>query len=120
MRILLVEDRADVRELLAELLEEELHEVATVADFSSAVAALRDSPRWDALISDVRLPGGGDGLRLAAEAERTATPTLLFTGDPEHMILLEVNGIPHLRKPFPLTDVLAWLQRLPGAAHKSQ
>ncbi|MGE0226503.1 MAG: hypothetical protein AB7S57_24760, partial [Acetobacteraceae bacterium] len=52
---------------------------------------------------------GGSGLDLARLAQRAGLPVLLCTGDSEMMMWLEARGVPHLRKPFYLQSLTAWL-----------
>jgi two-component system OmpR family response regulator len=63
--ILLVEDDDDNRELLAELLRLEGHEVVTAADGEEALR-IAGGRSFDALVADVGLPGM-DGLALSRE-----------------------------------------------------
>ena len=55
MRVLFVEDNADVRELVALLLEEEGLDVVSCASAESAEAAFADGG-FDVLVTDVSLP----------------------------------------------------------------
>lgn len=68
MRILLVEDDDDNRELLAEFLRLEGHVVHPAADAESALEIAAREP-FDALVADVGLPRM-DGLELARELRR--------------------------------------------------
>ncbi len=68
LKILLVEDDEDNRELLAEFLRLEGHLVEAVADAEGALAAA-DREAFDAMIADVGLPRM-DGLQLARELRR--------------------------------------------------
>lgn len=69
--VLLVEDDAEVRELLASALRREGHSVTTAADAEEALAMLermeRDGPGFQVLVADVFLPGVS-GFALAARA----------------------------------------------------
>jgi CheY-like chemotaxis protein len=68
LRILLVEDDDDNRELLAEFLRLEGHAVEPVCDAEEALVAAAGAP-FDALVADVGLPRM-DGLELARELRR--------------------------------------------------
>jgi two-component system nitrogen regulation response regulator NtrX len=62
--ILVVDDEADIRDLVSGILEDEGYSVRTAADSDSALAALR-ARRPSLLIQDIWMQGGGlDGLEL--------------------------------------------------------
>jgi DNA-binding response OmpR family regulator len=113
MRILLVEDLPDLRDVMAEFLREEGHSVAEAHDRDSALSALTAPAECDAIIVDVVLPGA-TGLEIAGFVQEAGTPVLLYTGHPASMSLLEAQGIRHLRKPFPLADIVTWLAEQPA------
>jgi len=65
MRILVVDDNADVATMLAELLKLDGYEnVATAQDGVEALASMRDA-RPDFVLCDLMLPGALDGYALA-------------------------------------------------------
>ncbi len=99
---------------MAEFLREEGHSVAEAHDRDSALRVLTPPAECDAVIVDVMLPGGSTGLEIAYFVKEAGTPVLLYTGHPESMGLLETQGIPHLRKPFPLAEIVTWLAALPA------
>lgn len=68
MHILLVEDHADTRLILAKLLTRYGYDVATAENVHDALQLL-DHLRFDVLLSDIGLPDG-DGLALVGEARR--------------------------------------------------
>jgi len=59
-RILIVDDEAEIRELLEEILREEGYAVSSTASGAEAVVLLRDTP-YDVLLLDIWLPDR-DGL----------------------------------------------------------
>jgi CheY-like chemotaxis protein len=72
MRILVVDDNADVATLLAELLKLEGHDdVAIARDGAEALAAIRSSIP-DFVLCDLVLPGKVDGLALARSCRNDA------------------------------------------------
>ena len=72
-RILVVDDEEGIRELVAEVLEGEGHEVVRASDGEQALRAL-DAGAFAALVTDMRMPGI-DGLELVRRA-RAALPDL--------------------------------------------
>lgn len=111
MKILLVEDRPDTRELLALALRGGGYDVTEAYDVKTAVAALATPDCCEAVISDVGLPGGS-GLEIAETAMRLGVPVLLCTGHPDAMMLLEARNIRYLRKPFVPSAMLDWLAEI--------
>jgi signal transduction histidine kinase/CheY-like chemotaxis protein len=118
-RLLVVEDHAELRALLARLLDAtfEVHGVATIAE---AIAALDDRVR--AVLCDVMLPDG-EGYALLAEVRRrregAALPFLFLSarGEPsERARGLEAGADDYLAKPFDGAELRA---RLRGAVERA-
>lgn len=110
-RILVVDDRPELAEMIAEDLRDRGYDSLAV---TSAHAALRilDSQRIDALISDVRMPDM-DGLALLRESRKLdpSRPVILMTAFETLETAIEASeqGVCHyLTKPFRL-DLLARL-----------
>ena len=72
--VLVVEDKASLRQMLEEMLRAEGHGVEGIASGSSAVERLRSGGPVDVVLTDWRLPGA-DGLAVL-DAARTLDPTL--------------------------------------------
>jgi DNA-binding response OmpR family regulator len=110
-KILLVDDDEVVRESLKAVLEFSKFDVKTAVNVAEAIQLI-DTETFDVLLSDLRLPGAGDGFTIVS-AMRHRHPeaiTLLFTGSPaleESMdaILLQADEI--MVKPMPIPDLLA-------------
>ena len=120
-KILLVDDDDLIRLPLEEVLTDQGFEVTAAA---SVPEALRDisSGVYDVLLSDLHMPGAGDGLTVVS-AMRHANPkavTMLLSAFPEmdaasHAILLQADQI--LVKPMDVTAlVVAIKERLAGGA----
>jgi len=105
-KVLLVDDDENVRFGLGELLESKGFEITTAASVHEALKLII-SETYDVLLSDLHMPGAGDGLTVVS-AMRHANPravTLLLTAYPEmgaatHAILLQADQI--LVKPMKL------------------
>jgi PAS domain S-box-containing protein len=68
--VLVVEDDADVRRLVAKILNDLGYRVLEAGDGSQALATLERAPGVDLLLSDVVLPGGRSGPEIVAQAQR--------------------------------------------------
>jgi two-component system cell cycle sensor histidine kinase/response regulator CckA len=108
--ILVVDDEAPVRVLLADALRRLGYHVLTAEDAKSALILLREHPgRIHLLLTDLVMPGKS-GRDLAREAQQLnpRLPVLMMSGYPDRSITSE-SQIPRsafLQKPFAL-DVLA-------------
>jgi CheY-like chemotaxis protein len=80
MRVLLVEDDEDNRELMAEVLEAAGYEVLTAASGAAGLRTLAEHS-VDAVVTDVGMPGMG-GLEVARAAKEIApqVPVIVVTG----------------------------------------
>jgi class 3 adenylate cyclase len=103
--ILVVDDNASNRELLARRLAREGHHVHTAADGGEALAMLAKRP-VDLVLLDVLMPGrsGADVLReLKADAELREIPVLMISALDEMDIVIrciELGAEDYLAKPF--------------------
>ncbi len=83
-RIALVEDDADAREVLADLLRDEGYEVVAFGDGAEAFKALRAAPAPDLILLDLRLPGM-DGWEFRVHQKReprlARTPVIALSAD---------------------------------------
>ena len=110
-RVLLVDDDAEVRDVVAPMLEElgYVVEVAHDAEMALARLATFDQPRVNVLLSDIVMPGHLDGVGLA-EVARSRYPELrivLATGYTE--TLPADLGMRVLTKPFTIQTLSAAL-----------
>ena len=81
-RLLLVEDNDDLAEVTVALLGRLGCEVRRVADPQGALRLIADEPAFDVVLSDIRMPGGMDGLALARVLRDTCPelPVVLISG----------------------------------------
>lgn len=121
LRLLLVEDEDDVAVAMAAWLHAhgiELVHAATPAAARQCLAQADAAKRpFDALICDLRLAEGADGLALAQQLRDqrgAALPTLLITGEtaPEPLQRVGEAGLPVLFKPVTASALLEALARL--------
>jgi DNA-binding response OmpR family regulator len=108
--ILLVDDDEVIRHALSKLLTNEGFEVTTAGSVPEALRLI-NSALYDVLLSDLHMPGAGDGLTVVS-AMRHANPkavTMLLSSFPEmeaaaHAILLQADDI--LVKPMELSALV--------------
>src|SRR5437870_8209602 len=109
-RILVVDDEASIRDLLAKTLALAEYDVDVAPDGRSALERMRLYP-YDLLIADLKMPGM-DGLTVIREAKRYKgdLPVIIITGfSTESSAIEAVNlGVAgYLTKPFRVPQVLA-------------
>jgi DNA-binding response OmpR family regulator len=112
--ILLVDDDEIVRDTIKQVLEISEFHVTTANNVSEAIHLI-DTESFDVLISDLHMPGAGDGFTVisAMRHKHPNAVTLLFTGYPalkEAMdaILLQADEI--LVKPMPIPEMVALIR----------
>jgi len=110
-RIVVVDDERDIREMLAEFLRAEGHEVLAAADGAALDRLLAEGAAPDAFLLDVGLPGR-DGFTLARELRareaRAAILMLTGLGDPvDRVVGLEVGADDYIEKPVALPELSA-------------
>jgi len=111
-RVLVVEDEAMIRFVMADEFEHAGCEVREAADGDEALTALTSEDRFDLMVTDIRMPGF-DGWTLAERARlvRPDLPVLYVTGfsnvDPR-----PVPGSEVLAKPFSPKQLLVVASRL--------
>ena len=98
-RVLLVDDDADTRELLAVVLAQDGYDISQAGDVTTALGLLR-AGGFQLLITDYELPDGSGG-QLLAEAGRgrllQGCAVVVVTGYPDPT---DVGGAPVIAKPF--------------------
>jgi excisionase family DNA binding protein len=109
-RVLVVDDEASIRDLLAKTLALAEYDVDVAPDGPSALERMRMHP-YDLLIADLKMPGM-DGLTVIREARRYKAdlPAIIITGfSTESSAIEAVNlGVAgYLTKPFRVPQVLA-------------
>jgi len=119
-RVLVVDDEAEVGDMVAEILHRDGYRVTVATSGEEALGYIR-TRRFDAIVSDLRMPGL-DGMALHARLAEMA-PDLLprlgfMTGDTmgaRVRSFLEAADVPHIEKPIMPGDLRGLLVRLMGA-----
>ena len=109
-RILVVDDEASIRDLLAKTLALAEYDVDVAPDGRSALDRMRLYP-YDLLIADLKMPGM-DGLAVIREAKRYKAdlPVIIITGFSTESSAIEALNLGvagYLTKPFRVPQVLA-------------
>jgi len=108
--VLLVEDDAAVREVVARNLQRLGYRVLLAADGPSALATFDLGDRVDLLFTDMVMPGGMNGADLAARARATrpGLKVLLtsgYTGPALASQMQQIDGAALLSKPYRMADL---------------
>ena len=110
LKVLVVDDEASIRDLLAKTLALAEYDVDVAPDGRTALERMRVQS-YDLLISDLKMPGI-DGLSVIREAKRynAGLPVIIITGYSTESAAIEavnlgVSG--YLTKPFRVPQVLA-------------
>jgi len=115
--VLVVDDEATVRMLVAEVLMELGYTVVEAADGVAGLKALRSNRNIELIITDVGLPGGMNGRQMAdaAQALRPDVKTLFITGYAETAVIGDEAlgpGMKILTKPFSIDALAARVREL--------
>lgn len=127
LRVLVVDDEADIRQLFKLILEEYGIEVTTVASASAALSTLMANPNgYDVLLSDIGLPGE-DGYSLmrqvrALDAEIggqiPAAALTAYAGQAEYAEALAAGYQTHIAKPIDPSQLVALVASLTGRVRR--
>ncbi|WP_299362030.1 response regulator transcription factor [uncultured Paracoccus sp.] len=113
MRVLLVEDEADIADALARFLRAQGHAVDHAPDLGTAQAAL-DVAKFDAILLDIALPDGS-GLTLLRDQRRgkNRVPVIIATARDqisERIAGLDAGADDYVVKPYDLAEIAARLR----------
>ena len=122
--VLVVEDDDGVRAYSSGVLRELGYTVIEAADAASALAALDQHPQVDLLFTDVVLPGGVHGHKLAAQVrERRPGVHVLFTSGYTRNAIVHNGrldpGVQLITKPFTYEELAVRVRRLLDAPGSS-
>ena len=112
--VLLVEDNDDVAQATSALLQSIGYAITRAASAAQALQLLAADPaRFDAVLSDIVMAGGSDGLELALTLRRTypRLPVLLMTGYTSRLDAAVATGFAVIAKPCPPDQLAAALRR---------
>jgi len=111
--VAIIEDDAEFRGMLRELIEEKQYRVVAFGNGAEALATLRDEVVPDVILLDVAMPGmdGFDFLRFRNDDPRlAAVPVVLVTNaKPHERPTVGVNDV--VRKPIDIDEILFAIKR---------
>jgi signal transduction histidine kinase len=114
--ILVVEDQDEVRQMIADSLEERGHQVKTARTAEEAIAVLDRDARIDVLVTDIILPGALSGADLVRKAREQAPDVKILTisgnATEETIRALHADGCTFLAKPFRASDLAKAIDEL--------
>ena len=110
MKILVIEDEKELREVIVKSLEKEMFVVETAGDFSSASDKMNDYD-YDCILLDIMLPGGS-GLSLLEELKEMKKNERVIIISAKNSVDDKVKGLnlgadDYLAKPFHLAELTA-------------
>jgi two-component system response regulator AtoC len=115
-RVLVVDDKENIRKLLARILEETC-EVTTASDGDRAIALI-STQHFDAVVTDLRMPGaGGFAVLGAAKARSPDTEVIMMTAYatvPDAVEAMKRGAFDYLSKPFDPDDAALVVARALG------
>ena len=120
MRILIVDDNTEIRDLAAEALANEGYEILTTSDGTEATKLLSEPGLVQALVTDVMLQGWIDGADIVelARLKDPSMPILIISGYSEGL-LGRLSGmtppVGFLSKPFGLGQLAAAVAGVVGS-----
>ncbi|HEX8392883.1 MAG TPA: PAS domain S-box protein [Longimicrobium sp.] len=125
LRVLVVDDEEAVRRVVVRSIQRRGHQVDEASEGSHALELLNvPGAHYDAIVSDLRMPGvSGDELlaRLRERSDGLHRRLVFLTGDtasPEALRMLTEAGVPILAKPAGLADVVRTVELLAAAGEK--
>ncbi|MCZ6772585.1 MAG: PAS domain S-box protein, partial [Proteobacteria bacterium] len=116
-RILVVEDDERLRAIPVRTLRKRGYEIVEAVDGKAAIKHLRDSQPFDLLFTDVVLPGGMNGVKIAEQANRIQPniKVLYTTGYAENAVVHSGQldpDVPLLNKPYSRAELLGKVRAL--------
>ncbi|HSU05106.1 MAG TPA: response regulator [Acetobacteraceae bacterium] len=114
--VLLVDDEPDLRDVMTDFLELSGYHVVAAGTADEAIAVLDNAP-VDVVFTDVRMPGGMDGIGLARwiHCHRPEIPVLITSGYiPRAQNVGAVSSGPLIAKPYRPEEIVRRVRELTG------
>lgn len=117
--VLVVEDDLLIRLMLVEALQDDGYAVVEAANVLEAVAAIGRNPSFDALVTDVDMPGYLTGLDLAAMVASVSARTQIIVVSGRDVSEDVEIGWAFMPKPYSLDQLLNLLDEANGVTTQS-
>jgi CheY-like chemotaxis protein len=116
LRVLIVDDEAAIRHVIARYLTRRGHQVAEAAEGAAALDLLAVGS-YDVIISDRRMPGmGGEALLEVLRERGLSSRVIMLTGDPAGADQDADGGVTVLLKPIELQEIACAVEAVGGRA----
>lgn len=118
--VLVVEDESLIREFVCEMLDLEGYASVAVENADHALVELeRDAARFALLLTDIRMPGTMDGVKLAEKTHETwpQLPILVMSGHETRESSGVGEDVTFLRKPWTIGQMLDSVEQALGVQH---
>ena len=113
--VLIVEDDADLREMMAQLLTLEGYHIDTAANGREALEYLHEAPRPDVILLDLMMPimdGWEFRRRQQSDPALADVPVIVLTAlDQAQARANDLNGVDFLKKPLDFDRLLELVRR---------
>lgn len=114
-KIIIVDDEAQITELLGNCLKQMKYEVLTFNGGNPCIEYLKNDGRADLIISDIRMPDGeGPSILAYLNENKVKIPCVFmtgFSGGVEHETLKTDGAKDVLHKPFKLNDIMGAIKK---------
>ena len=112
LRLLMVEDQEELRELIGEALRDAGITVDTADDGQSALRMLRESGPYDVVFSDIRMPNGMSGIELSEQVTQLLPQAriILASGFAKAQLPPLPPQVDFLPKPYRLRQLIDMLK----------
>jgi DNA-binding NtrC family response regulator len=116
IKLLLVDDEGDLREVMSDGLALHGFDVTTASDGTEALAHLRGDTRFAVVITDVSMPGDISGLQVAAEATalQPDARVVVVSGLQRSQLPPIPPSVGYVAKPYRLNQLVDYIRKPPS------
>lgn len=117
LRVLLVEDEEDLRDLISAVLRDKGYDVVSAKDGHEAQTLIQRREAFDVMFTDVKMPNGVCGISLARSVAILSprTKVILTSGLSPPQLPPFPSGVAFLQKPYRLKQLFSLLTEITSA-----